>query len=171
MNVDKLVSASIDFLSAYLLARMEGKPVRQSEEAALAIRGIYFSPQGILPILKALHDGAPITRDELRSALVKFADGQQHVERQLRHLDWGALRRDLGLDIRTMRALETLGLEKIGLRSGIIRFVQELWQAERKPRGWKENLRHLIERIEELNNAIEEMDGTLNDLLARGQQA
>lgn len=161
------ITACIEFATAYRLAATEGRPVRNSDDVALAMRGLYFSPQGILPVLKRLQAPEKIDDNELQAAIARFRDGQQDVERQLRHLNWDNLRQDLGLGIATMERLERLGLEKIGLRSAIIDFVQRYWDGERRPRGWKNDLGRLIDEIEDLNKSIRDLDEVVNPRQAR----
>lgn len=146
-------------------AIMNGRPVSDRTEIVDAFRGLYFSAHGILPLLKDLHSGIDVSTDEVRGHLNGFMEEHPNVEYRLRYLNWKRLRQELDLDIPTLRRLERIGCEKIGIRYDVIRFVHRYARPGRKPKSWHAELGRLIKNIEELNAAIEEMDKLVNPAL------
>ena len=111
------LSALLQLAIAANSAAVERRPFRDAERVSKVLRGIYFGPNGILPVLKKLRDDKAIPEEELGMALARFRDAHFDIEDDIRRLNWDSLRADLGLRIPTIRQLEKIGREMIGLRS------------------------------------------------------
>ena len=156
------LSALLQLAIAANSAAVEQRPFRDARRVSTLLRGIYFSPNGILPILKKLRDDEAVSEEELRAALAKFRDAHFDIEYDLQSLDWTSLRDDLGLSIPAIHRLGKIGREKMGLRSAILRFIHDCTAKERKPKHWRETLSGIIEKIEELNAVIEHTEQAVN---------
>jgi hypothetical protein len=133
---------------------------RLNDEVCKALRVLYFTPTGILSLLKEVHSGRKLTKERLEKALPAFNDREWEVGRALDSLDFTRLKHELGLTLRTARVLDQIRWGKINLRQKIQDEINYYGQPGVQPD--KRKLNQLIRSIEQLNEKIEEIDQVVN---------
>jgi hypothetical protein len=152
------IKAGLEIVKA--LARREQKDHRLNDQVCKALRTLYFTPKGLLGLLKELERGNGVASNELRERLINFNDREWQVSRALDALDFEQLQRDLRLSLATAKTLDQIRLGKMSLRRDIQEEVNYYGQRGRKPN--LDKLRALVGAIEELNSKIEEAERLVN---------
>lgn len=149
-----------------VLPNAEERDERLQGEITDAIRPLYFTPRGVLGLLRQVVEGEVLSEKRIQQALGDFNDREWKVARALQRIDFHILHREFGLSLATIRALEQLRYGKIGLRQAVQREVNFYGQHGVKPN--KAAAKRLIATIEKLNTQIEDIDGIAN---TRGRSA
>ena|SRR5258708_5329682 len=142
------------------LARRDKPDHRLNDQICRALRMLYFTPNGILSLLRELERSNGIASDELRERLINFNDREWEVGRALEALDFDRLQQDLRLSLATVNTLEQIRHGKINLRRNIQEEVN--YYGQRGVRPDLNKVRALIAGIEELNSEIEETERLVN---------
>jgi hypothetical protein len=142
------------------LARRDKPDHRLNDQICGALRTLYFTPNGILTLLKELERSKAIPGDDLRERLISFNDREWEVGRALEALDFHRLQQDLRLTLATARTLDQIRDGKIDLRRSIQDEVNYYGQRGVKPD--LEQIRTLIVAIEKLNAEILEVEKLVN---------
>jgi hypothetical protein len=133
---------------------------RLNDQICTALRTIYFTPNGVVALLKALEQNNAVTDEDWRDRLINFNDREWEVGRALGALDFDGLKQDLRLSLSTIRTLEMIRWGKINLRRSIQDEVN--YYGRRGVRPNLDNIRSLIEAIEKLNAEIIEIESLVN---------
>lgn len=136
------------------------------DDVTRALRTLYFTPSGILSLLKEVVIGEELTDRRIQKALGDFNDREWEVEAALQRVDFHALHRELGLSLASIRVLDQLRHGKIGLRQAVQSEVNFYGQENASPN--KARARRLIAAIEDLNSQIEEVESIVNGRAASG---
>lgn len=136
-----------------------------STKVCHALRSIYFGDDGVLPMLKDIEAGAKVDLDRRKRVLIDFNDGQWDVEKALETIDFGSLRNDLDLSLKTLKALMLIKGGKSGLRRLIQDEINFYGQRGVKPN--RKVLRELIAGIEGLNRQIEDLEEKIRSVAKR----
>jgi hypothetical protein len=124
------------------------------------LRQLYFTPGGIVSLLKDIAADRRISATRLRQALGDFNDREWEVQDALQRIDFHQLHRKLGLSLSTLRILTELQCGKASLRSEVQTEVNRYGQPGARPN--KSRVRLLIASIERLNADIEDIDAIVN---------
>jgi flagellar biosynthesis regulator FlbT len=133
---------------------------RLQDDVTRALRTLYFTPTGILSLLREVAAGKKLTETRIQKALSDFNDREWKVEAALRRVDFHALHRELGLSLASIRVLDQLQRGKIDLRRAVQSEVNFYDQETTSPN--RARARKLIAAIEDLNSKIEEVEGVVN---------
>lgn len=117
-------------------------------------------PRGIHSLLREVAEGEELTEKRIQQALSDFNDREWKVESALQHIDFYALRRELGLSLLTINVLGELRYGKINLRRAVQAEVNPYGQDGIKPN--RARAKKLIAAIEKLNTEIEDIEGIVN---------
>jgi hypothetical protein len=142
------------------LARRHKPDHRLNDQICKALRVVYFTPNGILSLLKELEQSNGIPSDDLRERLASFNDREWKVGRALETLDFDKLQGDLRVSLATAKTLAMIRDGKINLRRDIQHEVNYYGQRGVKPD--LENVRILIAAIEKPNAEILEVERLVN---------
>jgi hypothetical protein len=133
---------------------------RLNDQICVALRTIYFTPNGVVALLKALEQNNDVTEEDLRDHLIDFNDREWKVSGALQGLNFDVLKRDLRLSLSTIKKLSLIKLGKLSLRHSIQREVN--YYGRRGVRPNLDNIRSLIGAIEKLNAEIIEIEKIVN---------
>src|SRR5450432_4085913 len=104
MPVSELVAlkAGIDLAKAVKdwVPKRDGDALLQ-DKICLALRELYFTPNGVMDLLRKLDSGEEVSEFDLRYALLEFNDGQPNVDGATELLSFERLSGELGLNLRT----------------------------------------------------------------------
>jgi cell division septum initiation protein DivIVA len=142
------------------LTRRDKPDHRLNDLVCKALRTAFFTPNGILSLLKELVQSNGKPSDQLTERLINFNDREWEVRAALELLDFDRLQRDLRLSLKTARTLNEIRIGKITLRQSIQEEVNYYGQHDWRP-DLKE-IRALVAAIEKLNAEIEEIEGRVN---------
>ncbi|MGI8724413.1 MAG: hypothetical protein ACR2J1_03440 [Methyloceanibacter sp.] len=123
-SVLELASSTKNFLSA------EPRAPKLNRSVTRALRALYFTPNGVLSLLKQIEDGQEPDSDRTREVLVEFNDKEWRVRESLEALDFDHLRHQLGL---TLDRLEMVRLGKLSLRREIQEEINYYWRPRAAP--------------------------------------
>src|SRR5437764_11889324 len=115
------------------LARRDQPDHHLNDQICNALRTLYFTPNGILALLKELEQSNGGLTDDLRDRLINFNDREWEVGRALETLDFNRLQRDLRLSLATASTLDQIRHGKINLRRSIQDEVNYYGQRRVKP--------------------------------------
>lgn len=149
-----------------IAAALKGRRDAQLEDAVDTLRLIYFPPDGILHLLKAIESGAEPSKDQVRDALINFNDREPQVARALERLDQKQLLKKWGIPIKYARTLDLVRMGKISLRASIQGEINRYGQPRQRPD--RAVIRKLVARIERLNAEIENAELALLETRRRG---
>jgi hypothetical protein len=162
LDLLSVIKASSDLVKG--LKEFQSKPEKRDrllqDDISRALRTFYFTPKGILSLLKEVADGEPLTEKRIQNALIDFNDREWKVEKALQRIDFYALQRELGLSLSAIRVLEQLRYGKINLRRAVQSEVNPYGQYGSNPN--KTKAKKLIAAIENLNADIEDVEGVIN---------
>jgi hypothetical protein len=138
---------------------------RLNDRICTALRAIYFTPSGVVALLRAFEQnqlGLPtsLVDEDVRDRLINFNDREWEVGRALQALDFDELKQDLRLSLATIRTLEMIRWGKINLRRNIQDEVNYYGRRGVKPN--LANIQSLIDAIEKLNAEIIEIEKLVN---------
>jgi hypothetical protein len=159
LAIIKVATSAIEGLK-HIRPREESRDARVQNAVSLVLRELYFAPDGILSLLREIADGEYPTETRLKQALVDFNDQEWKVGEALESLEFNALKKELGLSLNALRALIMLREGKSELRWTVQQEVNFYGQEGVWPK--KARVRKLIKAIEELNGAIEQVEGAIN---------
>ena len=124
-----------------------------------ALEELYFTPNGLLPLLIRISDGESPNSDEIQSAILEFNDGEPRVQRAVALLNFDAMpSSDFPLRLRT--TLQAAAYGKLSLRRDLqnaINVPSDQLALER------ESATELVARITALNAHLEDLDYKLRD--------
>jgi hypothetical protein len=149
-----------------MLPKTEEHDRRLQQDVVVAIRSLYFTPSGILSLLRQVVDGDELSDKRIQQALNDFNDREWEIARALRRIERTRLHRELGLSLSTLRALDVLGSGKAGLRHAVQQEVNLYGQHGVKPN--KAAAKRLMAAIQRLNAQIEVIDGVVNSRAQSG---
>ncbi|WP_439358606.1 hypothetical protein [Bradyrhizobium sp. DASA03007] len=149
-----------------MLPKTEEHDRRLQQDVVVAIRSLYFTPSGILSLLRQVVDGDELSDKRIQQALNDFNDREWEIARALRRIERTRLHRELGLSLSTLRALDVLGSGKAGLRHAVQQEVNLYGQHGVKPN--KTAAKRLMAAIQRLNAQIEDIDGVVNSRARSG---
>lgn len=136
------------------------KDKKLSDRLCTALRALYFTPNGIIELLKEIESGNKLTKERLEDKLPAFNDREWNVVDALDALDFERLQHELGLNLRTTRILEEIRIGKNNLRREIQREVNYYGRPGVHPN--RQKVKHLILGIEKLNTQIEDIEWIIN---------
>lgn len=137
-------------LKEWIPKRPDDKEVQDQVRAAL--RTFYFTPRGIIALLKKIEAGEVLEGEEVSKALIEFNDGEPAVERAASHLMFERLHREYGLSLRTIQNLEMVRYGKLSLRRSIQEEINYYGRGRTKPDVHR--VKRLLADIESLNARI-----------------
>jgi hypothetical protein len=157
-----VIKASIDLIKG--LKDFQTRPDEHDRllqnDISQALRTLYFTPKGILSLLKEVAKGEPLAEERIQKALTDFNDREWRVEAALQRIDFYGLQRELGLSLSAIKVLEQLRYGKINLRQAIQSEVNPYGQDGKNPN--KPKAKKLVAAIENLNAEIEDIEGVIN---------
>ncbi|MGX0966764.1 hypothetical protein AB7M63_007213 [Bradyrhizobium japonicum] len=151
------IKAGMDLAKAvkgWIPTSRDDHAVRQKLCAAL--RTFYFTPRGIVSLLKKIDADAPISEEELSRSLLDFNDGEPAVVRASERLLFEKLVRERGLSLRVVQNLELVRSGKLSLRRDIQNEINYYGIGRTRPN--KERIRFLLGEIDKLNAVIVEVE-------------
>jgi hypothetical protein len=164
MPLDLFTVIKTGFDIAKTLKEFKPKPETHDkhlqDDVTRALRTLYFTPTGILSLLKEVAAGHELSDKRIQKALSDFNDREWKVEAALRRVDFHAIHRELGLSLASIRVLDQLRYGKIDLRRAVQSEVNFYGQETASPN--KARARKLVAAIENLNTEIEEVEGIVN---------
>lgn len=128
------------------------------DQIRVALRTFYFTPRGIIALLKRIEAGDKIPAEELSRALIEFNDGEPAVERAAHHLEFERLHREYGVSLRTVQNLELVRYGKLSLRRKIQDEINYYGRPRVKPDV--DRVKRLLAEIESLNSRILDAEET-----------
>ncbi|WP_050628094.1 hypothetical protein [Bradyrhizobium viridifuturi] len=149
-----------------ILPKAEEYDRRLQKDVVVAIRSLYFTPRGILSLLRQVVDGEELSHKRIQQALNDFNDREWEIARTLVRIERTRLHGELGLSLSTLRALDVLSSGKAGLRHAVQEEVNLYGQHGVKPN--KGAAKRLMTAIEKLNAQIEDIDGVVNNRARSG---
>jgi hypothetical protein len=158
-SIIKFATGAIESLSG-IRPRQESRDKRVQDDISRFLRTFYFAPDGILGLLKEVADGKRPTGARLQQALVDFNDRQWKIEGAIEGLEFSRLEKELGLSLNSILVLGSVREGKSDLRWAIQQEVNSYGQEGTSPN--RARVRKLIKAIEELNAAIEQVEGAIN---------
>jgi hypothetical protein len=162
LDIFGVIKTGIDLAKA--LRDFRPKPEERDrhlrDDVSQALRTLYFTPKGILSLLKEVADGEKLSEERIQQFLNDFNDREWKVEAALHRVDFYALKRELGLSLASISVLEQLRYGKINLRRSVQAEVNPYGQDGTSPN--KAKARRLIAAIEKLNAEIEDVEGIIN---------
>jgi flagellar biosynthesis regulator FlbT len=78
------------------------------DDVTRALRTLYFTPAGILNLLKEVAAGKELSDKRIQKALSDFNDREWKVEAALQRVDFHAIHHELGLSLASIRVLDEL---------------------------------------------------------------
>ncbi|UWQ29487.1 hypothetical protein [Leisingera sp. M523] len=146
--------------------RSDQRQQKRIRDLISTLRLIYFSPRGVLSLLKIIAEGSYPTQDQIELVLTDFNDAEPFVYRARHHLDPDFDRNDQALTLKAQRVLREISYGKGGVRSK----VQDLlnWSLTYEEPISGEEAQKLIQEIDALNSAIEDAEEALVATLAAG---
>jgi hypothetical protein len=130
------------------------------QEISAALRTIYFTPRGVIALLKKIDAGEEVSREEVSATLIQFNDGEPRVERAAANLLYERLSREFGLSLRVVQQLELIRYGKVSLRRQIQEEINYYGLGRTTPN--KEKVKFLLGEIEKLNAAILDVEEVVN---------
>ncbi len=132
----------------------------RSAELCRAMRAIYFTPTGMIAMMKRIGDGEQVSETEFNVALHGFADAQSQVDRALDLLEHDQLFRDLRITISNLSAIDMVRYRKINLRQSIL----ENFPRYRRDFTVQQRMlaREISSGLVEVNGLLEQLDAKLN---------
>jgi hypothetical protein len=126
------------------------------EQLCATLRMFYFTPRGIVALLRKIEAGEKMSEEELSKALVEFNDGEPRVMRASASLEFERLQRELGISLRTVQTLELVRAGKLSLRRNIQDEINYYGRRSVKPN--RERVKALLAEIDRLNSMIIEAE-------------
>ena len=128
-----------------------------------ALRDIYFAPKGVLGLLQEIADGGYPSEEKVSFILPNFNDREDWVDRARYRLHGVDLIRNASLSLKATRVLGEISYGKGGVRTK----VKDLLNASLTfdERISPEDARHMIQEIKVLNEAIEDAEEKLLELV------
>lgn len=165
MVFDPILSTKtgIDLINAALSASEKSSvKLSKKKSAALcrALRGIYFTPNGILSLLDDIAKGGKPTAAQIQSVLGDFNDAEWEVQRFAHSLSFDALEGEMLVSLRSARALELIRFGKVSLRRDIQNAINSIGQPRAKIS--LSLISELSARVRDLNEGIEKLELSLN---------
>lgn len=117
-----------------------------------ALRAFYFTPRGVVALLRKIDVGESVDDDELGEALMEFNDGETRVMRAGESLQFERLHRELGISLRTIQTLDLVRLGKLSLRRNIQDEIN--FYGRRGVRPNQTRVKALLDEIDRLNEMI-----------------
>jgi hypothetical protein len=160
LEIVATLKGSFDLLKAIKDALSTKKKYDLADEICRALRTIYFTPDGVLSLLKEMERRGHVSPARIQEGLAYFNDGECTVQAALVSLEFNKLVEQLELTITTLKMLEDVRWGKISLRAEIRRQINYYDQSGRKPN--RKRLKDIIGGIEQLNNEIEKIEKLVN---------
>lgn len=133
---------------------------RLDDSVVEALRQIYFTPQGVLALLKRLAQGERLEPSEVEIVLPRFNDSEWRVSRALHMLEFEGLAENREISLNRARVLDQLRFGKINLRRDIQKALNKpLTYGEQPP---KDVAIDLLARVSALNEQIEALEEAHN---------
>jgi hypothetical protein len=155
----KVAASAIGALK-HIRPREESSDARVQKAVSLFLRDLYFAPDGIVSLLREIADGEYPSETRLKQALVDFNDREWKVDEALKGLEFGVLKKELGLSLSALQALFLMRESKSELRWSVQQEVNYYGQDGVWPDRAK--VRKLIQAIEYLNTKIEQIEAVIN---------
>lgn len=133
---------------------------RLNREISQALRAIYFTPNGVLSLLKEVAEGRHPDPERTKELLIEFNDKEWNVRESLDALDFDRLSKQLGLTLGTARKLDLIRFGKLSLRREIQSEINYYGQRRASPD--KRKVHQLLAAIEQLNCEIEDIERLVN---------
>ena len=149
----------LDFSSKVSELLLDPRRKSKLKPVVKALGVIYFTPNGLVRALRTLSNGAEPDDVEMRTALMEFNQIEPAVHEAVRNLSFDSLSVS-GLTLRQRRVLDEIAYGKLSLRADLQNALNESLTFGRKPD--LEQVRVLLQRVEELNQAIEELEEKLS---------
>jgi hypothetical protein len=130
------------------------------DEICLALRALYFTPSGVLDLLKKIDSGEKVSDEELTAALVKFNDREPRVQRSSHLLSFDRLQQELGLNLATIEVVHQVRVGKMSLRKDIQNEIN--YYGQRGVKADKQKIKALLANIDELNALVVEIEAVVN---------
>lgn len=142
------------------LASPDKKDQRARNELCAALRALYFTPDGVISLLREIESGKRLSAARIQQALTDFNDREWKVKEALGALNFEQVARNLGVRLRDARQLHDIRDGKINIRREIQSEVNYYGQRNREPD--RTRVRELISLIEQLSDEIEQIEGRVN---------
>jgi hypothetical protein len=126
------------------------------DQICAALRTFYFTPRGVVALLRKIDLGEKVSEEELSKALLEFNDGEPAVARASELLAFERLENELGISLRTVQTLELLRYGKLSLRRDIQNEINYYGRGRVKPN--REKIKELLAQIDKLNSVILEAE-------------
>ncbi|MHA6324367.1 hypothetical protein [Roseivivax sp. CAU 1753] len=123
------------------------------------LRQIYFTPAGVLALLREIESGRYPSENKIATVLPEFNDREFHVGRARHDLDRAADLVRGNLSLRANRVLGEISYGKAGIRQKVKDLLNEALTFEGNIS--REQASELIGEIRTLNDAIEEAEEKL----------
>jgi hypothetical protein len=101
------------------LPKREDKDRRLQDDLCFALRQLYFTPKGVISLLKDVAENKKVSATRLRQILGDFNDREWKVQEALHRIDFYELKKELGISLATARVLNELQYGKASLREEI----------------------------------------------------
>lgn len=126
------------------------------DQICAALRTFYFTPRGVVTLLRKIDAGEKVTEEELSEALLRFNDGEPAVARAADLLAFERLEKEFGISLRTVQTLELVRYGKLSLRRDIQDEINYYGRGRVKPD--REKIKKLLADIDALNSVILEAE-------------
>jgi hypothetical protein len=133
---------------------------RATDKICKALRTLYFTPKGVLSLLKAIERGETVEPRQQAAALIEFNDREWEAKDAGDFLDFDRLHKELGITLAAAKTLSLAAMQKLSLRRAIQDEINRYGQPRASPNIVR--VRALITQIEKLNGEIEEIEGAVN---------
>jgi hypothetical protein len=160
---DQIVKGGIELVGGLLKISKERKtnqPMREREQLCHALRSIYFTPEGVLDLIKDIIDGKKVAPEKIQRVLTRFNDAEWGVGRQLQMLIYEERFQSLSVSLSTVRQLDEIRNGKLNVRRAIQEELNGFGQPRRKVDV--EALKKLRKDVLKLNKLIEDVEEKLN---------
>jgi flagellar biosynthesis regulator FlbT len=147
------------------LPKQEDRDRRLQDDLCFALRQLYFTPKGVISLLKDVAENREVSATRLRQVLGDFNDREWKVREALHRIDFYELKKELGISLATARVLNELQYGKAGLREEIQLEVNRYGQEGATPN--KTKVKKLIASIERLNADIEDVEEAITARVRR----
>ena len=133
---------------------------RLDDDIVVALREIYFTPNGVITLLEQLANGLKPDRIEVEHALPKFNDAEWRIGSALQRLEFASLAENKEVSLKRARVLDQLRYGKINLRRDIQSLLNQPLTFGKELS--KDTAVELLKRVTALNAQIESLEEAHN---------
>jgi len=142
------------------LSSLGKKDFKLHDGLCKALRTLYFTPNGVLSLLRVIARGEDVPTERLSQRLINFNDPEWEVRDALNSIDFDRLSKELRLTLSTTQAFSAIRNGKMSLRRDIQAEINYYGQRNVKPNT--KAVDELIQGIESLNAEIERLEAAVN---------